>query len=369
MTTAEGDAAAAAAAGDQQTTYEKVLHVSMNQDASLFALGTTFGFHVYSVHPLKRRFHRDWGSAVGIIELYETTNIVFIVGSNVASRFSTRKLVAWDDQANRVIVDIDFYDDIVAVRVRHDRIVVAVSDAIHILDFKNLSFIGRCEAKMQPNCLAISQTSVNPIIVFSRDTDKDGALGGILAVKGIKKQASKDKEESEDDDLNMFKAHDGKLVCLAVSRDGTRCATASERGTLVRVWNTATGEMDVKLRRGSGNACITTMCFSNDNTLLAVVSDHGTIHIFDLTVKSQQASWYHGILDAVGYDSGGIASIIQIAGPSEPCVMAFSEDKNNLFIVSKDGTYRNIELTYAPPSSSLNSEYGVFNLLTGASGK
>jgi hypothetical protein len=34
-------------------------------------------------------------------------------------------------------------------------------------------------------------------------------------------------------------AHDGTLACLALTLDGTRLATASDKGTIVRIFNTA----------------------------------------------------------------------------------------------------------------------------------
>ena len=38
-------------------------------------------------------------------------------------------------------------------------------------------------------------------------------------------------------------AHTNALSCLVLSMDGKRLATASEKGTLVRVWNTADGQL------------------------------------------------------------------------------------------------------------------------------
>jgi len=143
---AEASAVQPSASTEQtQTTTEKVLYVSMNQDNSLFALGTSFGFHVFDTNPLKRRYHREFGSAVGIIELYRRSNISFIVGSPTASRFSPNKLTVWNDHDKRVVVDVDFHAPILAVRVCSEYVIVALQNSVDILRVADLSIVSHHE--------------------------------------------------------------------------------------------------------------------------------------------------------------------------------------------------------------------------------
>ena len=48
-----------------------------------------------------------------------------------------------------------------------------------------------------------------------------------------------------------IKAHNSSLGMIKLSQDGTMLVTASEKGTLLRVWNTETGEQMTELRRGA----------------------------------------------------------------------------------------------------------------------
>lgn len=51
-------------------------------------------------------------------------------------------------------------------------------------------------------------------------------------------------------------AHQGELACLAVNQQGTMVATASSKGTLIRVWDTSQRILLVELRRGSDPATL-----------------------------------------------------------------------------------------------------------------
>lgn len=67
-------------------------------------------------------------------------------------------------------------------------------------------------------------------------------------------------------------------MCLDI--EGKRLATASDRGTLIRVFDTSTGTMQHEFRRGSTPAMIQSLVFNKEGSALAVVSDHGTVHLY-----------------------------------------------------------------------------------------
>lgn len=88
--------------------------------------------------------------------------------------------------------------------------------------------------------------------------------------------------QSTTTNVSIIAAHSGQLSCLAMNFDGTKCATASEKGTLIRIFDTATGQLLNELRRGMDRAEIYSIAFNKESTRICVSSDKGTIHIFNL---------------------------------------------------------------------------------------
>ena len=86
--------------------------------------------------------------------------------------------------------------------------------------------------------------------------------------------------------MSIIAAHESALNTLSVPPSGRLLATTSERGTLIRVWDTATGKLVRELRRGADKAVIYGVAFRPDEREVCVWSDKGTIHVFALAAGS-----------------------------------------------------------------------------------
>ena len=64
-------------------------------------------------------------------------------------------------------------------------------------------------------------------------------------------------------------------------------ATASDKGTLIRVFSTEDGTPLQEVRRGSDKAEIYSIAFDKNSDFIACSSDKGTIHIFTV-VKGKE---------------------------------------------------------------------------------
>ncbi len=77
-------------------------------------------------------------------------------------------------------------------------------------------------------------------------------------------------------------AHQNELWCLAMNQKGTMIATASTKGTLIRIWDAAKRQMLAELRRGTDQALLYCINFSPKDEWICCSSDKGTVHIFAL---------------------------------------------------------------------------------------
>ena len=84
------------------------------------------------------------------------------------------------------------------------------------------------------------------------------------------------------------RAHSSTLSILVLNYDGSLMATASEKGTLIRIFSTKTGKMLQELRRGSENVVLFSVDFHFQDDWLACISDSGTLHIFNLLKQGEK---------------------------------------------------------------------------------
>lgn len=82
--------------------------------------------------------------------------------------------------------------------------------------------------------------------------------------------------------VNVIEAHRSPLCCICLNNDGTLLATASETGTIIRVFSVPKGQKLYQFRRGTYPSTIYSMSFNLSSTLLCVSSISDTIHIFRL---------------------------------------------------------------------------------------
>ena len=81
----------------------------------------------------------------------------------------------------------------------------------------------------------------------------------------------------------MIPAHNCPLRCVAFNSSGTRIATASEKGTVIRVFNVADGNKLFEFRRGVKRCVVIySLAFSADGMFLSSSSNTETVHIFKL---------------------------------------------------------------------------------------
>ncbi|KAK3696064.1 Phosphatidylinositol 3,5-bisphosphate-binding protein [Vermiconidia calcicola] len=93
----------------------------------------------------------------------------------------------------------------------------------------------------------------------------------------------------------IIRAHNTALRSMALSPSGALLATASEQGTLIRVFSTSTLEQVAEFRRGVEKAVVFGLAFSDGGRWVACTSDKGTVHVFDLRPPVPPTDGHHTV--------------------------------------------------------------------------
>ncbi|KAK1320804.1 Autophagy-related protein 18d [Acorus calamus] len=256
------------AAGDIDDT--ELLTVSWNQDYQCFAVGTSRGFRIYSCEPFKETFRRDLKSGgFGIVEMLFRCNILALVGGGENPVYPPNKVMIWDDHQSRCIGEFSFRSDVRAVKLRRDQIVVVLEHKIYVYNLTDLKLLHQIETVANPRGLCCLSHRPNTSVLACPGLHK-----GHIRVEHFGLRMTK-----------FISAHDSQLACITLTMDGLLLATASVKGTLIRIFNTMDGTRLQEVRRGVDKAEIYSIALSPNVQWLAVSSDKGTVHIFSLRVR------------------------------------------------------------------------------------
>jgi len=302
-----------------------LISCNFNQDQGCFACGMQDGFRVYNSHPLKEKERQDFGGGVSNVEMLFRCNYVALVGGGNKPQFPPNQVMIWDDLQKKVVIQLKFASDVLSVKLRRDRIVVVLESFIKVFTFtQDPQQVNNYESALNKSGLCqLCPSSSNSILVYP------GKCEGTVEVVDLSK--------SENPPV-VIQAHQGKISCLALDLKGELLATASDKGTLIRIFNTTTGQKVNELRRGSANVTIHCINFNSDSTLICSSSDHGTVHIF--SVQDFQSPQQKSSSKLVPKYFNSNRSFCRISLPtSSRSVCAFTSDSSSVVIICHDGTY------------------------------
>lgn len=312
----------------------KVIDLRFSQDQGCFTCCMDSGFMIFNVDPLvvKANIDKETVGSVAICEMLHRTNFVAIVGGGSTPKFAENTILIWDDDSKKCIEEFTFQSPVLSVRLRRDKLIAVVRNQVHVFSFP-----------------------ISPSKLFTLDT-RDNARGlcevsplassekQILVFPG-RKNGSVQLVDLSTTEPGMSSApvtiscHQTELACLAINQQGTMIATASQKGTLIRVFDTTKRLQLVELRRGSDPAMLYCINFSHDSDFLCCSSDKGTIHIFalkDTHLNRRSTFSKMGFLGQYVESQWALANFTVAAECA--CICAF-KTRASVIAVCVDGTF------------------------------
>lgn len=210
--------------------------------------------------------------------------------SLVALILSPRHLIIQNTKRASVICELTFPSAVLAVRLNRKRLAVVLEDEIYLYDISNMSLLTNIATSPNPSAVcALSPSSERCYLAYPlpkpRDDTQDKrpshappaslyapvTSGDVLIYDTLTQKA-----------VNVIEAHRSPLSCIALNNEGNLLATASETGTIIRVFSVPRGQKLFQFRRGTYPSTIYSMSFNVASSLLCVSSTSDTVHIFRL---------------------------------------------------------------------------------------
>ncbi|KAL1509504.1 hypothetical protein ABEB36_004223 [Hypothenemus hampei] len=316
---------------------EKILGLRFNQDHGCFTASMESGVRIYNIEPLveKARYDVETVGSIASCEMLFRSNILAMVPGGPHCKNPENILQIIDDTQKKIAMQIKFASEVKSVRLRRDKLIVVLLKKIHVFSFlhptEELFFLrtrnnphGLCE-------VSPLQSSHKQILVFP------GQKIGSIEIVDLS-NATKGYSIAP----VYITAHQNELSCLAVNQQGTRIASASENGTLIRVWDTFSRNKLVELRRGADPAIIHCLNFSLDSEFLCCSSDKGTVHIFAIKnthLNRRMSSLPPAIRGTLGKYGDSQWSLATFTVPAESVTICAFGPNNSIYAVCFDGTF------------------------------
>ena len=242
-----------------------LLTASVNDNCTCSLFGTTEGFYLYKNEPFNELLYRKIANGVHQTIQINNSNLFLIVPYQLEHR---NELIIWDDNQSKIISKIIFKKNILNIYGNNTYIVVATKDKLYIYDFSSMEHLVSIEAD---NENGIFQLNDDYIYYPSQSPNN-------LNIFNIKTKEV----------VQTIECHQNPIHAFVISNDGTRLATTSKRGTIIRIFelnNCVEYKLLKEVRRGSDPADINHLHISFNNKYLSCCNVKGTLHVFNIDTE------------------------------------------------------------------------------------
>nr|CAB3267751.1 WD repeat domain phosphoinositide-interacting protein 2-like [Phallusia mammillata] len=250
-------------------TSGNILFANFNQDCTSLAVGTRNGYQLYAlsaVDSLESIYDNEGETReVCLVDRLFSSSLVAIVSIS-----APRKLKVCHFKKGTEICNYSYSNTILAVKLNRLRLVVVLEESLYIHNIRDMKVLH-----------TIRDTPNNPKGLCCLSVNNDNSL---LAYPG-----SSIIGEVQIFDVTSLKAvstinaHNTPLAAMSFNTSANKLATASGKGTVIRVFSIPDGQKLFEFRRGV-KRCVSigSLAFSPDAKFLCASSNTETVHIFKL---------------------------------------------------------------------------------------
>ncbi|XP_056262637.1 WD repeat domain phosphoinositide-interacting protein 1 isoform X2 [Pseudoliparis swirei] len=240
---------------------------SFNQDSTSLAVGMQTGYKLFSLTAVETLdcVHESESPEVYIVERLFSSSLVVVVSVS-----TPRRMDIYHFKKGTEICSHSYPEHVLSVKLNRQRLVVCLDESIYIHNIKDMKLLKTLlSTPSNPSGLcALSINHSNSYLAYPGSA----TVGEIVVY-----------DANNLNTVTMIPAHDSPLAALAFNASATRLASASERGTVIRVFSVPEGLRLFEFRRGMKRyVSISSLSFSPDGLFLCASSNTETVHIFKL---------------------------------------------------------------------------------------
>ncbi|XP_055702720.1 WD repeat domain phosphoinositide-interacting protein 2 isoform X2 [Phlebotomus papatasi] len=325
---------------------EEAFIVNFNQDCSSLFAGYKNGYSLFSlssIDTMLEEIYRSNSEDIRLVERLFSSSLVAIVALD-----HPRKLKVCHFKKGTEICNYSYSNTVLAIKLNRARLVVCLVGSLYIHNIRDMKVVHTIrDTPPNPNGLcALAPSSDNCYLAYPGSA----TVGEVQIFDAVNLRAK-----------IMIPAHDSPLAAIAFSISGLEVATASEKGTVIRVFSVNDGSKLYEFRRGVKRCVsIASLSFSTCSNYLCCSSNTETVHIFKLERPSPDAKDTVQTDDWMGYISKAVtnftnmalpshvtdvftqgrafaSAILPVAGLKHSCVITTIQKQLRLLVASSDG--------------------------------
>ncbi|NP_001086874.1 WD repeat domain, phosphoinositide interacting 1 L homeolog [Xenopus laevis] len=316
--------------------------LSYNQDCTSLAIGMRSGYKLYSLSNVERLdlVHESCEvKDVYIVERLFSSSLVVVV-----SHTKPRQMNVLHFKKGTEICNYNYSGNILSIRLNRQRLVVCLEESIYIHNIKDMKLLQTLlDTPRNPHGLcALSINHSNSYLAYP-SSSSSGEVS-LYDANSLKCECT-------------IPAHDSPLAAIAFNSTGTKLASASEKGTVIRVFSIPEGQKLYEFRRGMKRYVnISSLVFSMDSQFLCASSNTETVHVFKLEQlperPEENASWtgYVGkmfmaasnylptqVSDMMNQDRAFATVRLHFSGQKNACTLVTIQKLPRLLVTSSSG--------------------------------